>query len=107
MGLSPNQILLGYEIRLAPSETPPTFNEAAQVRTETFNQKRRQAIDAINQSSKGKIPSQFQVGDQVWLEATNLKMKHQKTKLNPKHHGPFKIIKEISQVMYQLQLPPA
>ena len=72
-----------------------------------FKQKGKQAIDAINQSSKNKVPPQFQVGNQVWLEATNLKMKHQKTKLNPKRHGPFKIIKEVSQVAYQLQLPLA
>jgi hypothetical protein len=53
------------------------------------------------------IPSQYNVGEQVWLEAMHLKMKHQKTKLAPKRYGPFKIVKEISPVAYQLELPAA
>jgi len=36
-----------------------------------------------------------------------LKFPHQKTKLNPKRYGPFKIIKVISSVAYQLELPPS
>ena len=51
------------------------------------------------------IPSQYRVGDQVWLEATHLKIKFQKTKLAPKQYGPFTITKEISLVTYQLWLP--
>jgi hypothetical protein len=43
----------------------------------------------------------------VWLEVTHLKICHQKTKLKPKRYGPFKIIKEISPVAYQLKLPMA
>jgi hypothetical protein len=72
-------------------------------------ERRAQAIDAINQSNKGKpmIPSQYKVGAQVWLEATHLKIHHQKTKLAPKRYGPFPIIKEISPVAYQLRLPTA
>jgi hypothetical protein len=63
-------------------------------------EKRAAAIDAINQTTKGKpaVPAQYRVNDQVWLEATNLKIRHQKTKLNPKQYGPFKVIKEISPV---------
>jgi hypothetical protein len=38
---------------------------------------------------------------------THLKIRHQKTKLKPKWYGPFKIIKEISPVAYQLRLPVA
>jgi hypothetical protein len=53
------------------------------------------------------IPSQYGVGEQVWLEATHLKMKHQKTKLAPKRYGPFKIDREISPVAYRLELPAA
>jgi hypothetical protein len=72
-------------------------------------EKRATAIDAINRSGKGKpaVPSQYWLNDQVWLEATNLKIRHLKTKLNPKQYGPFKIIKEISPVAYQLKIPVA
>ena len=72
-------------------------------------ERRAQAVDAINQTvGKGQvIPSQFKCGDQVWLEATNLKFPHQKTKLLPKRYGPFTITKEISPVAYQIRLPPS
>jgi Chromo (CHRromatin Organisation MOdifier) domain len=72
-------------------------------------EKRAQAIDAINQTSKGKqlILSQYRFGEQVWPEATHLKIHHQKMKLNLKRYGRFKIIKEISPVVYRLKLPAA
>src|ERR1700691_1495645 len=105
--LSPNQILLGFETTLVPSETPLSNNQSAEDRLTRIKEKRAQAIDAINQTQKGKrtIPSQYEVGGQVWLEATNLKIRHQKTKLAPKRYGPFKIVKEISPVAYQIKLP--
>jgi hypothetical protein len=53
------------------------------------------------------MTSQYKPGEQVWLEATHLKIRYQKTKLKPKRYGPFKIIKEISPVAYQLRLPMA
>jgi hypothetical protein len=108
-GLLPNQILLGYETALAPPEAITSNNEAVEDRIKTMMERRAQAIDAINQSNKGKlvIPSQYEVGAQVWLEATHLKIHHQKTKLAPKQYGPFPIIKEISPVAYQLRLPAA
>ena len=43
--------------------------------------------------------------EEVWLDASHLKIPHQKAKLTPKHLGPFKIIKEISPVAYHLTLP--
>ena len=106
-GLSPNEVLFGYEAELIPKDTPPANNEAAQQRAEALTEKRAQAIDAINEAAKtGKtIPSQFRVGDQVWLEATHLKLRYQKTKLAPKRYGPFKVTKEISPVAYQVMLP--
>lgn len=46
----------------------------------------------------------MKVGDQVWLEGKNLAITgHQK--LSPKCYGPFKIMKQISPVAYQLLLP--
>jgi hypothetical protein len=47
----------------------------------------------------------FQVGEQVWLEASNLKLPYQTSKLAPKRQGPFKIIRKILPVVYQLELP--
>jgi hypothetical protein len=74
-----------------------------------MKEKRVQAIDAINQAARmGQVmTSQYKLGEQVWLEATHLKIHHQKMKLKPKQYGPFKIIKEISPVAYQLRLPVA
>jgi len=45
------------------------------------------------------------LGEQVWLEARNLKIQYQSSKLAPKHHEPFQVIKEVSPVAYQLHLP--
>jgi hypothetical protein len=106
-GLSPNQILIGYETTLAPSETPPSNNDLAEDRIKNPIKNRDQAIGAINQSAKGNgsIPETYRVNDQVWLEGKHLRFPHQATKLNPKRYGPFKIIKAISSVVYQLQLP--
>ena len=48
------------------------------------------------------------VNDRVWLEATNLRTTHPTAKVNlPKStRGPFKILNKISEVVYQLELPP-
>jgi hypothetical protein len=45
------------------------------------------------------------VGDQVWLEGTNLKLSHPKAKLDAKRYGPFKVIEEILPVVFRLELP--
>ena len=78
--LSPNEILLGYEMELIPTETTELTNEATERRLEIMIEKRLAAINAINQMAKTKapIPSQYKEGDRVWLEATHLKLSHQK-----------------------------
>jgi len=85
-GLSPNQILIGYEITLAPSETTPSNNQTVEDRIKDMMQHRAQAVDALNKAAKGdgSIPEQYSIGDQVWLEGKHLNFPHQKTKLNPK-----------------------
>jgi hypothetical protein len=64
-------------------------------------------ITAINQAveKQGKPEAQYIMGAQVWLEGKNLKLPYQSTKLAWKRYGPFKIIKEVSPVAYQLSLP--
>src|SRR5258707_11343798 len=70
-------------------------------------QSRTQAIEAINRAGNHPTipPSQFKVNDRVWLDAKNLRLPYQTTKLAPKRHGPFHITKEVSPVAYQLSLP--
>jgi hypothetical protein len=108
-GLSSNQILLGYELTLQPGEDTSSNNEAMETQIQNMKEKRVQAIDAINQAAQTEqaMTLQYKLGEQVWLEVTHLKIHHQKTKLKPKQYGPFKIIKEISPVAYQLRLPMA
>src|SRR5258707_11234956 len=106
-GLSPNQILLGYETTLIPSSFEDTNNQTTLERTEHVARSPAQAIEAINRADHdGAIPpSQFKVHDQVWLDAKNLRLPYHTTTLAPKRHGPFRITKEISPVAYQLSLP--
>jgi hypothetical protein len=108
-GLLPNQILLGYEPLLTPKTSPPSNNDMAEEHIRKLIENRDQATRAINETAKGNgtITNQYHIGDQVWLEGKNLRFPHQATKLNPKHYGPFRVIKEISPVAYQLQLPPS
>ena len=64
-----------------------------------------QATRATNKKATIMPPAQYKPGDQVWLEATHLKLPHQGSKLNPKWYGPLKILKEISPVAFKLDLP--
>jgi chromodomain-containing protein len=75
---------------------------------EDLEEKWKLAIMALNRAAR-EVPalSPYQVGDQVWLEATHLCLPYQSIKLAPKHHGPFSTTKEISLVTYQLCLPTA
>ena len=63
-------------MKLIPTETGESTNEATERRLETMIEKRLTAIDAINHMAKVRapIPSQYKLGDQVWLEATHLKL---------------------------------
>ena len=49
----------------------------------------------------------FKVGQQVWLEATNIKLETGTKKLAAKGYGPFTIVDEIPPSSYKLDLPDA
>jgi hypothetical protein len=84
-----------------------TNNNTVEQRISIMNQRREQVIKVLNKTMEkaGMPTAQYKTGDQVWLKGKNLKLPHQMTKLAPKRYGPFKIIKEISSMAYQLQLP--
>jgi hypothetical protein len=61
IGLSPNQILLGYNITLNPKNTSPTMNELAEEHSRIMMEQWAQAITAINQAAEkqGKPEAQY------------------------------------------------
>ncbi|KAI2666521.1 Transposon Tf2-9 polyprotein [Labeo rohita] len=49
---------------------------------------------------------QYDPGDLVWLSTHNLRLRLPCRKLSPRYIGPFKILRQINDVTFQLQLPP-
>ena len=67
--------------------------EAAQeIIKKQFNKKRR--------NSQG-----LKVGENMWLEAKNIYSNRPSKKLDQKRYRPFRILKNISQGVFQLELP--
>ena len=104
---SPHEILLGYWPSTAEEPTIITNNETMEVRHQLIKQHREAALQALNDIAQNTPRSQYNVGDWVWLKAKHLTLPYASAKLAPKHHGPFKVTKEISSVAYQLKLPRA
>ncbi len=47
----------------------------------------------------------YNKGDQVWVEGTNIKTLYPLAKLSPKRHGPFKVLEQLSEAVYRLEIP--
>ena len=47
----------------------------------------------------------YNEGDQVWLEGTNLKSRRPSQALNERRYGPFKIVEKIGASAYRLDIP--
>jgi len=85
-GLSPNQVLLGYNISLNLDLVSSVINETAEEHVKMMEQRWAQATAALNETAErsGTPLAQYSPGDQVWLEGRNLCLPFQATKLAPK-----------------------
>ena len=52
-------------------------------------------------------PEEFKPGDHVWLNAKDLITERPSKKLDHKRLGPFKIIRKVGELAYELKLPPS
>src|SRR5712671_4110139 len=107
LGTTPSEVLLGYRPTLHPGQGTEMNNQVVEQRLELMAQRRAQAIAAINKvANRNAVPvERFKVGDQVWLEASHLKLPYHTPKLAPRRQGPFRVSQIISPVAYQLALP--
>ena len=97
---SPHEVLLEYHPSTAEEPTSITNNELVEVRHQLIKEHRATALQALNNVAQAVPGSQHQVGDWVWLKAKHLALPYASTKLAPKCHSPFKIMKEISPMAY-------
>ncbi|QRW25069.1 Retrotransposable element Tf2 protein [Rhizoctonia solani] len=97
MGKTPFKALYGWEPTLTPSNVPTDVPEADNL---------AQAMEAVERTGEQGNPTEFEIGEEVWLDAKNVNLKTLSPKLMEQRLGPFKVIKKISNQAYRLELPP-
>ncbi len=77
------------------------------IHCETHEALQKAATNMRRQYDKKKTSSRdYQVGDKVWLDSTNLHLPRPKKKLDDKRVGPFMIESKVGAAAYKLKLPP-
>ena len=112
--LSPFEAIYGYQ----PLFNIPVGQRAGRAdvddRVEMLKEVRKETEAALEQVKreqkaayeKGKREAhEFQVGDFVWLDAGDIKLKTPSRKLSDRQLGPFEIVERIGDLDYRLQLP--
>ncbi len=76
------------------------------IHRETRDALQKAAASMKRQYDKRKMSSHdYQVGDKVWLDSTNLHLPRPKKKLDNKRVGPFTILEKAGAAAYKLKLP--
>ncbi len=77
------------------------------IHRETRDALQKAAGNMKRQYDKRKTTSRdYQVGDKVWLDSTNLHLPRPKKKLDDKRVGPFPVLEKVGAAAYKLKLPP-
>ncbi|KAI2649864.1 Transposon Tf2-11 polyprotein [Labeo rohita] len=110
-GLTPFQCVLGYQPPLFPWTEEPSnvpavdhwFRESERVWDSAHDHLQRAVrrhksfVDARRRAAP-----HFQPGDLVWLSTRDLRLRLPCRKLSPRYIGPFRILRQINDVTYQL-----
>jgi hypothetical protein len=65
----------------------------------------RLAKERMTGKELGEVPEIFDVGERVWLDSRNLRLKTNSPKLTDRRLGPFRVIEKLSDRAYRLDLP--
>jgi hypothetical protein len=108
---TPFDLLIGYTPQAhqpARTSSLPTV----ETRLTTIKEARKATQEAQQKAQTSWIKEnlrhhEYDIGSQVWLEGTNLKLPENMTKkLSPRQYRPFGVAAKISPVAYTLDLPP-
>ncbi len=118
-GYSPYYLNNGYNVKLpidmaGPIQPEQSSNETANIMIQQMSNDLEKAKQHLLQAQQKQIKYAnqhrqsitFNVNDQVLLSTQNLNTNNRSPKLLPKFIGPFTITKKLSDVVYELQLPP-
>ncbi|KAL0152234.1 hypothetical protein M9458_051957, partial [Cirrhinus mrigala] len=94
--LIPFQCVLGYQPPLFPWTEEPSNVPALT----TISNERSAGTNTLHSAPP------YQPGDSVWLSTHDLRLRLPCLKMSPRYIGPFKILRQINDVTFQLQLPP-
>lgn len=107
-GYSPFWLMHGYNPWALPAVGRETAMPEATSRLSLLSEARAEAESALRMAKErlSQAPCvKFQIGDKVWLDTKNIRIRQPSGKLGPKKLGPFEVTKVIGDRDYQLALP--
>ncbi len=113
-GLKPFQCVLGYQTPLFPWSGKPSSVPAVDdwiCRSKRVwdsahvHLQRAVRVQELQANRRRRPYPPYQPGQRVWLSTRDIKLRLPSRKLSPRYVGPFKILKQINEVTYQLELP--
>jgi len=100
---------MGFELRQDPSslETVNEFTKRMESATEEAKSVIRKAQEDMTRyyNQRRSLAPVFQLGDRVYLDASDIKTTHPSPKLSHRRLGPFEIERQVGPLAYRLKLP--
>ena len=106
LGFNPNPGTIPYDISTKVPSVEEFLSGLQQAR-EQAQKSLEKAADSMKRFAdrKRRPAPHYKVGDRVLLDASNYPTTRPSRKLSERRHGPFKIIEQVSDLNYRLQLP--